>query len=66
MDTLCILQVLICLDEFRADNGGTMFMPDSHKHKPTGLEEDEEGTFPGAEILEAAPGSALIAHSAWW
>ena len=59
-------QVLICLDEFRADNGGTMFMPNSHRHKPEGLEEDHEGTFPGSMTLTAAAGSVLIAHSAWW
>lgn len=63
---LCICQVLICLDDFHKDNGGTMFMPDSHTHKPDGLEKDEEGRFPGSEILEAPAGSVLIAHSAWW
>ena len=59
-------QVLICLDEFTKDNGGTMFMPDSHKHKPEGIEADEEGTLDGTTVLEAPAGSVLIAHSAWW
>lgn len=65
----CLLpyaQVLICLDEFTKDNGGTMFMPGSHKHKPEGIEADEEGTLDGSVVLEAPAGSVLIAHSAWW
>lgn len=56
---------MLCLDEFREDNGGTMFMPNSHKDKPKGLEEDHEGTFPGSIILKAPAGSVLVAHSAW-
>ena len=60
------MQVLLCLDDFREDNGGTMFMPDSHKHKPEGLEDDFEGTSPGSTILTASAGSVLVAHSAWW
>ena len=59
-------QVLICLDEFRPDNGGTMFLPNSHRNKPEGLEEDHEGTFPGSVTLTAPAGSVLIAHSCWW
>ena len=68
LTVLClpIKQVLICLDDFREDNGGTMFMPDSHKDKPHGLEEDQEGTFPGSTVLTAPAGSVLVAHSAWW
>ncbi|DBA79812.1 TPA: hypothetical protein ACH3X1_008473 [Trebouxia sp. C0004] len=59
-------QVLICLDEFRQDNGGTMFMPNSHMQKPEGIEDDIEGTSPGSITLTASAGSVLIAHSAWW
>ncbi len=59
-------QVLICLDEFRQDNGGTMFMPNSHMQKPKGIEDDMEGTFPGSVTLTAPAGSVLVAHSAWW
>ncbi|KAL0050790.1 hypothetical protein WJX82_007295 [Trebouxia sp. C0006] len=59
-------QVLICLDEFRQDNGGTMFMPNSHIQKPEGIEDDMEGTFPGSMTLTAPAGSVLVAHSAWW
>lgn len=68
LTVLCLSnkQVLICLDEFRGDNGGTMFMPDSHKDKPHGLEKDEDGTFPGSTVLTAPAGSVLVAHSAWW
>ncbi len=60
------VQVLICLDEFRQDNGGTMFMPNSHIQKPEGIEDDMEGTFPGSMTLTAPAGSVLVAHSAWW
>ncbi|KAL0021469.1 hypothetical protein WJX79_006443 [Trebouxia sp. C0005] len=59
-------QVLICLDEFRQDNGGTMFLPNSQVQKPDGIEEDTEGTFPGSVTLTAPAGSVLVAHSAWW
>ena len=42
-----------------------MFMPNSHKDKPAGLEEDEDGSFPGSVIMTAPAGSVLVAHSAW-
>ena len=60
-----LLQVLICLDDFREDNGGTMFMPNSHRDKPLGLEKDHGGTSPGSLVLKAPAGSVLVAHSAW-
>jgi len=57
-------QVLWCLDDFRTENGGTMFQEKSHllMRRPV----YDYSTPPGSQVLECPAGSVLIAHSAWW
>lgn len=64
-DTPLGLQVLWMLDEFRKDNGGTMFFPGSHLNmNPPIFEEFSEPE--GSDVISAPAGSVLVAHSAWW
>ena len=60
------LQVLICIDDFTAENGGTAFIPNSHKQPPDRSFLGKECDVPGMQVLEAPAGTVLIAHSAWW
>ena len=59
------VQVMWMIDEFRNDNGATMFFPGSHlTMNPPVFDEFDEPD--GAQTLCAPSGSVLIAHSAWW
>ena len=65
------VQVLWLLDEFRADNGGTMFLPGSHVADgcPSGITPGGSEVPPAAMVFGSPPepaGTVLIAHSAWW
>ena len=62
------VQALWLLDDFREDNGGTMFLPGSHlvDGVPDGISAGGMETPPAAQVLIAPAGSVLIAHSAWW
>ena len=65
------VQVLWLLDEFRADNGGTMFCPGSHVVDgcPPGITPNGSEVPPSAMVFGSPPepaGSVLIAHSSWW
>ena len=66
------VQVLWLLDEFRADNGGTMFLPESalvdRNAVPHGISSSDESseTPAAARLLTEPAGTVLIAHSAWW
>ena len=65
------VQVLWLLDEFRADNGGTMFCPGSHVADgcPSGITPGGSEVPPAAMVFGSPPepaGTVLIAHSAWW
>jgi ectoine hydroxylase-related dioxygenase (phytanoyl-CoA dioxygenase family) len=57
------VQVLWLLDDFREDNGGTMFLPGSHL-KPQSTSGGFED-IAGQCILNEPAGTVLIAHSAW-
>mmetsp|Transcript_3728 Transcript_3728/g.8072 ORF Transcript_3728/g.8072 Transcript_3728/m.8072 type:complete len:161 (-) Transcript_3728:58-540(-) len=62
------LQVLWLLDDFREDNGATMFAPRSHELLTTPpYSFDLPHSFTGnGELLQAPVGSVLVAHGAWW
>ena len=57
------VQVLWLLDDFREDNGGTMFLPGSHLTPQTTSGGFED--VAGQRVLEEPAGTVLIAHSAW-
>jgi Phytanoyl-CoA dioxygenase (PhyH) len=64
------VQVLWLLDDFGADNGGTMFLPDSalvDPDFPDGISFYGSSETPtAARLLTEPAGTVLIAHSAWW
>ncbi len=60
------LSVLFCVDEFRVDNGATMFWPYSHmsgRKPPEGVIPSE---LPGGVQLEAPRGSAIFFLGSTW
>jgi ectoine hydroxylase-related dioxygenase (phytanoyl-CoA dioxygenase family) len=60
------LSVIYCLDEFRVDNGATMFWPYSHmsgRKPPNGVIPAE---LPGATQVEASRGSAIFFLGSTW
>ena len=60
------LSVIYCIDEFRPDNGATMFWPYSHmsgRRPPAGVIPAE---LPGGIQLEAARGSAIFFLGSTW
>mmetsp|Transcript_23718 Transcript_23718/g.39016 ORF Transcript_23718/g.39016 Transcript_23718/m.39016 type:complete len:388 (+) Transcript_23718:113-1276(+) len=57
-------QVLWLLDEFTANNGGTMFLPQTHQLlKPPASNYTNP---PGSRVVQAPAGSVLLSHAAWW
>lgn len=57
-----MLNMIVVLDEFRADNGATWLMPQSQEFQNP----EPEAFFEKAQQLTAPPGSLILFHSELW
>lgn len=59
-----MMNVIWCLDEVRPDNGGTLYIPGSHRYRTRGdVPEDFAGEL---KVLEAPAGAAIVLEGRVW
>lgn len=67
-DAWPMLGLILMIDEFRAENGATRFVPGSHRwaHVPESVMDDRRAPYAGEVIATGAAGSAILFNASTW